>query len=550
MSADLRLIKQQLDSGATSPLSYSAETKLLSDQKRNISTASPQNYATQLMSPQPATTQGVPRRRWLLPVALLSVLSLIGLVSYFLYQRQKAQPASIAVLPFINESKDQQNEYLGDGITENIINSLSQVTGLRVISRSSAFHYKGRSDFDRIGRELGVNEILTGRVQQEGDSLSINTELIRVDDQSQIFGKKYVVKMASMSGVQDEIAMAITEKLRMKLSDEEMGRMSGRYQPKPEAFEAYLKGRFYWNKRTASGLQSSIEYYNAAIAADPQFALPYAGLADTYALLGSYNALPPRSSMPLAKKNAEMALSLDDRLAEALTSRAYVRFYYDWDWIGAEEDFKRAIALKPSYVNAHQWYGEFLIVRERNEEALQQARAAVAADPLSLAANGSLGLQYYFTGRPDQAITQFQKTLELDKDFPPAILSLALALQQKGQTAEALRMLNDVLQRMGENPPFQALQGYLLAKSGQTAEARSLLQNLLERQQAKREYISAYEIAILYAGLGERDQMYNWLEQSAEEKSVYFVYLKVDPLFKEYRAEPRFAALLNRLRLN
>jgi tetratricopeptide (TPR) repeat protein len=326
--------------------------------------------------------------------------------------------------------------------------------------------------------------------------------------------------------------------------------MSGRYQPKPEAFEDYLKGRFYWNKRTAGGLQSSIEYYNAAIAADPQFALPYAGLADTYALLGSYNALPPRTSMPLAKKNAETALSLDERLAEALTSRAYVKFYYDWDWKGSEEDFTRAITLKPSYVNAHQWYGEFLIVRGRNEEALQQARAAVSADPLSLAANGSLGLQYYFSDRPDQAITQFQKTLELDKDFPPAILSLALALQQKGQTAEAIRVLNDALHRMGENPPFQALQGYLLAKSGQTAEARQVLQNLLERQQAKREYISAYEIAILYAGLGEREQMYNWLERAAEEKSVYFVYLKVDPLFKEYRSDPRFAALLNTLRLN
>jgi Tfp pilus assembly protein PilF len=346
------------------------------------------------------------------------------------------------------------------------------------------------------------------------------------------------------------VATSLGEKLRMTINPDDVERRNSQRRPAAAAYEAYLKGRFYWNKRTAAGLQMSVQYFNDAIAADSQFALPYVGLADTYALLGSYNALPPRTSMPLARKNADAALALDPTLAEALTSRAFVKFYYDWDWAGAEEDFKRALALNPNYVTARQWYADLLAVRGREREGIEQAQLAAAADPLSLAANGGLGVQFYFDRRTDEAIAQLQKTLALEKDFAPAILSLALALARSDQIPEAISLLKDSMNRLGNLPPLQSLLGNLEARAGNATEARRLLRDLTARREAGREYISAYEIAILYAGLGDRDETFAWLDRSAEEKSVYLVFLPVDPLFEAYRADSRYAALLARLRLN
>ena len=378
--------------------------------------------------------------------ALTALLLVAGIAAaswyYFTSQNSKVAIRSIAVLPFTNTSKDADMEYLSDGISESLINSLSQLPDFKVIARSSAFKYKGTEvDLKEVAKALGVEAILTGRVIQRGDNLSISVELVNASDNRQIWGEQYDRKVSDLLAIQREIAGEIVENLKLKVSGAEKG-FAKHYTESNEAYQLYLKGRFHWNKRTPDALKKSIEYFNQAIEKDPSFALAYAGLADSY--VAPANRLPPKDAMPKAKAAAMRALELDETLAEAHASLARVFAVYDWDWTSAEKEYKRAIGLNPRYAIAHQWYGGYLDTIGRQSESMAERKRAQELEPLSLIMNFELGIGFYYARDYDKSIEQLQKTLELDHNFPPALGFLPAAYEQKGMYAEAIARFKTV----------------------------------------------------------------------------------------------------------
>jgi eukaryotic-like serine/threonine-protein kinase len=446
---------------------------------------------------------------------------------------------SLAVLPFANSNQDPSMDYLSDGITESIINSLSQLPKLRVVPRSTVFRYKGREiDPHVVGRDLNVRAVLTGRIVQRGETLNIQTELIDVSNKSQFWGQQYNRKLSDILVLQEQIAREISERLRLRLTGEEQMRLTKRYTENTEAYHLYLKGRYHWNKRTTEGLKKGIDYFERAIEEDPSYAMAYAGLADTYALLNKYRVLSTKDSFPKARAAAMKALEIDETLAEAHSSLALVKLHYEWDWEGAEKEFKRAIELNPSYATAHQWYGGYLLAMGHFEEAIAELERAQEIDPLSLIINADLGLPYYFARRYDQAIEQYRKTLEMDPNFNQARIYLGWAYEQKNQLDEAIAVFEIVC--LQSDSPLASL-GHAYAISGRREEALKVLDNL--REQSRRRYISPYGIAIVYAGLGEVDQAFEWLQIACEERAGLIVWLKVDPRLDCLRLDPRFEEL-------
>jgi serine/threonine-protein kinase len=453
---------------------------------------------------------------------------------------------SIAVLPFVNASTDSDTEYLSDGITETLIGQLSQIPRLKVMARSTVFRYKGSTlDPQEIGRDLNVRAVLTGRVSLRGETLTISTELMNVRDGSELWGEKYNPNLANILTVQDDIAREITEKLRLRLEGDEETRLTRHFTENSEAYQLYLKGRYYWNKRTPDGIQKAIEYFREAIERDPSYALAYAGLADCYHVPA--NPLPPREKMPLAKAAAIKALQLDDTLVEAHATLARVLFVYDWDWAAAEKEFKRAIELNPRYAPAHQWYGSFLSATGRHQEADAEEKRAQELDPLSLITNFELALAFYFSRNYSQAIDQFQKTLELDAYFPPPHTYLPAAYEQKGMFEEAIAGFQRAitLTKDGDKILAMASLGHVYAVSGRKAEARKILAEL--QTLSEHSYVPAFDMALVYAGLGERDNAFAWLDKACEEHSFNLSNLKVEPRFDPLRSDPRFANLLRRI---
>jgi serine/threonine protein kinase len=479
--------------------------------------------------------------------AALAALLLVGIAVaswyYFHSQNSKVTIRSIAVLPFTNVSKDTEMEYLSDGISESLINSLSQLPDLKVIARSSAFTYKGKeTDLKEVADALGVEAILIGRVTQRGDNLSISVELVNASDKTQMWGEQYDRKMSDLLAIQREIAGEIVEKLEVKVSADGKG-FAKRYTESNEGYQLYLKGRFYWNRRTAEALKKSIEYFNQAIEKDPGFALAYAGLADTYVVPAT--RLPPREAMPKAKAAALRALELDESLAEAHASLARVLASYDWDWTSAEKEFRRAIELNPQYAVAHQWYGGFLGVMGRTNDSIQERKRAHELDPLSLTINFELGLAFYYARDYDKAIEQFQKTLELDQNFPPANVFLPAAYEQKGMYDEAVAQFKKAIP--GGSEWTHSGLGHVYAVSGRKSEARKILDEL--KQVAKQQYVPAPGIALIYAGLGEKDQAFDWLEKGYEEHSFQMQHLNIEPRWDSLRSDPRFQDLVRRIGL-
>jgi len=365
----------------------------------------------------------------------------IGMSAYLRARNSEVAIESIAVLPFVNQNHDPDSEYLSDGVTESIINSLTQLPSLKVMARSSVFRYKGKeADPMAAGKELGVRAVLTGRIMQRGDSLTISTELLDVRDNKQLWGEQYQRKVSDLLAVERDIAREITGNLRLKLSGPEQSRVVKHYTENPEAYQLYLKGRFYWNRRTEEGARKGIEYFQLAIDKDPTYALAYTGLADCYSILGtSYNvaSLSPSEAIPKAKSAATKALEMDDTLAEAHTSLAYIRLNYDWDWAGAEREFKRAIELDPNYANAHHWYSHYLMAMSRPEESLAESKRALELDQLDLVMNIHLGWHYIYAHQYDLAIAQFRKTLEMDPNYGLTHWYLGQAYALKGMYAEA-----------------------------------------------------------------------------------------------------------------
>ena len=478
---------------------------------------------------------------------VLAVVSIISYLTYARYRTVRSKPGinSIAVLPFANNTGDQNADYLSDGISESLINSLSQLPGVKVIARSSTLKYKGAPiDLDEIAKTLGVEAILTGTVKQRGDNLSINVELVNASDKTQMWGEQYDRKMSDLLAIQYEITNEIVEKLKPKVSAQEKVTTKD-YTNNNEAYQLYLKGRFHWNKRTAEALNKSIEYFNEAIEKDPNFALAYAGLADSYVVPA--NRLAPRDAMPKARAAAIRALQLDETLAEAHASLGRVLAVYDWDWTSAEKEYKRAIELNPRYAVAHQWYGGYLSVMGRGREAIVERKQAVDLEPLSLTINFELGLAFYFDREYDQAIEQFQKTLELDKGFPAPNAFLPAAYEQKGMYSEAIAEFKKAnpLPPGGEGTLLKAGLGHVYAITGKKPEAMALLEEL--KQVSANQYVPGTSSALIYAGLGDKDKAFAELEKGYEQRAFQLQWIKVDPRWDSLRSDPRFHDLLRRM---
>jgi serine/threonine-protein kinase len=477
----------------------------------------------------------------LLLVAL--VAGVAGLRLYLRAHEANAAIESIAVLPFVNQNNDPELEYRSDGLTESIMNSLAQLPNVRVIARSSVFRYKGKEvDPLAAGRELGVRAVLTGRIMQHGDELTISTELLDVRDNKQLWGELYNEKVSDLLSMQRAIASQITSNLRLKLSGADESRVNKHYTDNPEAYQLYLQGRFYWNKRTSESLAKSVEYFNQAIARDPNYALAYAGLADAWFSRGWYRYVVPKDAYERARAAATKALEIDAGLAEGHALLAATKTTYEWDWQGAEREFRLAIQLNPNYATAHQRYSLYLPTTGRFDEAVAEAKKARELDPLSLPINENVGDILYLARRYDEATAQLRKTLELDPNYSVAHGTLAKVYDAEGKHEEALN------ERLQGAPPATAAQlKTIYAASGLKGYWQYRLDQTLAR--AQREYVSAADIALFYARLDDKDQAFAWLEKAMEERSILFNYLVADARFDNLRSDPRFAELLRRVGL-
>src|SRR6266850_318890 len=452
---------------------------------------------------------------------------------------------SLAVLPLVNATSDPNAEYLSDGITESIINSLSQLPQLKVMSRNTVFRYKGQEiDSSQVGRELNVRTLLLGRVLQLGDRLVVRAELIDTRDGAQLWGEQYNRRYDDIFELQEEIAREIAEKLRLRLSGAERGRLTKRYTENTEAYGLYLKGRYFWNKRTLETLEKSIEYFKRAIELDPDYALAHVGVADSYTKLGDVGvaALPPSKAFSKAKVAAIRALESDGALAEAHTSLGHLNLH-DYEWLEAEREFKHAIELNPNYATAHHWYAYQLLMHGRKSEAINEIERALLLDPLSLPINADYGEVLYFARRPDQAIEQLRKTLEMDPHFYPTHSDLARVYEQVGRHEEAITEIQTALDLSPESTDVLATLAHIYAVSGKKEQALHLLEEL--REVAKSRYVSPYGVAVVYAALGEEAHAFKWLQRATEEHDAWAIYLNIDPRLDSLRAAPRFKSLLH-----
>jgi TolB-like protein/Tfp pilus assembly protein PilF len=454
---------------------------------------------------------------------------------------------SIAVLPFENATRDSKTEYLSDGLTESLINSLSQLPNLAVMSRNTVFRYKDKSmDPEKVGHDLGVRAILTGRLVQSGDDLLISVNLEDIGDKRQIWGAQYNRKLSNLVTVQEEIAGDIYARLRPRLSGEETRLRSKRPTEDAEAYQLYLQGLFYWNKWTEADFKKAADYFSQAVQRDPRYALSYAGLADTYSLLGGSGYLAPSEAWPKAKQAAMQALTIDDTLPEAHTSLGLVKEHYDWDWEGAESEFKRAIELNPSSATAHLWYGDFLANTGHLEEGMRETKRAQELDPMSLIINTMLGWQYYLARQNDQAVDQLRKVLDIDQKFAPARRILEGVYFQMGNEREAVADREKIISLSG-SPELAASIEDVFIKSGYKGVLRSWLDGMMVI--SKYGYVSSYDISQIHARLGEKEETLSWLEKAYTEHDSGLVSLAVDPLFDSVRSDPRFRELLKRLKL-
>jgi eukaryotic-like serine/threonine-protein kinase len=460
-------------------------------------------------------------------------------------RRQKAID-SIAVLPLRNEANDPNVEYLSDGITETIINQLSQLPKLKVMARSTVFRYKNRAvDAQEVGRELRVRAVLSGRLLHIGEMVTISVELVDAYDGSQLWGEQYTRELSDLVQLQEEIASEISEKLRVRLTGAEKKLLRKRHTTSSEAYQLYLKGRFHWNKRTEEGLKKGITFFREAIESDPAFALAYAGLSDCFVTLGTNIPLPPRDCMPKAKAAAQQALAIDDQLAEAWASLAAVEWWYDWNWDAAERDYKRAIKLNPNYATAHDGYAMLLSARGRVDGAIEQITKASDLDPLSLIISVHAGWPFFFARDYPSAVSRFEKTLDMDPNFIPAHGWLALAHEQQTRYDKAIASLQTAL-RVNDIPLLKAILAHVFARAGRRGEAEEMLTALQYDSSTK--YISPYDFAVIHAGLGNTDHAIRSLEEALEDRSAWMVFFEVDPRLDPLRGEPAFARISGALR--
>ncbi|HJP94425.1 MAG TPA: protein kinase [Pyrinomonadaceae bacterium] len=517
---------------------------------------SPADTVTQIAPVSTTDAEFHEKRRGWFAYAALGLLALLVVIGVIYFASSPPPPInSVAILPFVNDSKDPNAEYLSDGLTESIINSLSQLPNLKVMSRNAAFRFKG-SNIDPLeaGRSLNVGAVLTGRLVKLDDRLVIKTELIKVQDGSQLWGAEYNSSLADIFSVQDEVSKKISQSLRLRLSGEDEEKLAKRYTKDAEAYQLYLKGRYFWNKRNEEGFRNGIDFFKRAEEKDPTFALAFSGLADSYALLADIGAARPVDEMPKAKAAAQKAVDADPSLAEAYTSRAFVRLSYDWDWLGAQSDFQQALKLNPKYPTAHQWYASYLMQMGKFSLAKDEIEEAHKLDPLSPIIGANTGLYSYYEHNYDDAIAKYKSTLQSDPDFWVARHYLALAYVQKGMYQEAIAELRKLIKAPESGPipdkvvdaelEMSASLGFAYGMAGKQAEARAILAQLETLSQ--RRYVSPLYFAIVYAGLKNNDEAIEYLDKAFDARHPGLVLIRIEPMFDGLRSDERFKQLIKR----
>src|ERR1700685_1410210 len=453
---------------------------------------------------------------------------------------------SVAVLPLQNLSADPNQTYFVDGMTDELTTDLAQFADLRVISRTSAMHYRdGNKTAPEIGKELGVDALVEGSVERVGDRVRIRAQLIDCATDRHLWAQSYDRDMKDVLSMQTEAAKEIAEQVRGSVGSPQLSLHPTSPAPvDPDAYEAYLKGRYFWNNRTPEGLNKSIEYFEQAITKDPSFAAAYAGLADSYSILGS-DVLPADVASSKARAAASKAIELDPTIAEGHAALALVEFYYDWNWKQSEEEFRRAIELNPNYATAHQWYSYYLTAMLRFPEAVEQAEAAQQIDPLSLSINTSVATRYHHAGRDEDAMQLDRRTLEMDSSFVPAHLSLGAVYENQGMLQQAIDEYKKVIELRPGDPAAPAALGYVYARLGQKDETRKILSQLTEI--SKQHYVPSFEFATIYAGLGDADNAMSWLEKSYRQRESQMPFIKSDDRLNSLHSDPRFQDLIRRL---
>ena len=489
-----------------------------------------------------------PTHRIIFVLALLLIVAILAVWRFRSGARSPTVIRSLAVLPLENLSGEASQDYFADGMTDELITDLAQIRALRVISRTSVMMYKGvRKPLPEIARELNVDAVVEGTVLRSGDQVRITAQLIQAPADKHLWAESYEGDLRDTLALQKEVARNIAEQIRIEITPRERAALKSVKAVDPEAYEAYLKGRYFWNKRTADGLRKAVDYFNQAIAKDPNYAAPYSGLADTYALLGDwqYAVMTPEEAMPRAKAAAMKALELDDSLGEAHASLAFCLDGFDWNFEAADREFRRAIELSPGYATGHHWYSWHLALLGRNSEAIAEMTKAENLDPLSLIINADLAELFLIAHFPDESAEQSRKTIEMDPNFAFGHNQLAQAYLQKHMFAEAIAELEKAIQISGGSPTFTANLARAYAATNRKVEAVGLLNDLKKRSAPGNAYVA--EIAMIYAALGDKDQAMVWLEKGYEERFNPGVLLR--PGFDPLRSDPRFQELIRRIGL-
>jgi len=540
LRTDLARLKRDTDSGRSASVSVNATP----DAQQSAGQTEPRYSSDSVLVVSLAK-----RHKKELILALAGILVLVAAVGYWLLRRGASSPGgsidSVAVLPFANTGGDQDTEYLSDGITETLINNLSHVSKLRVVPRSTVFRYKGQGNApEKVGRELNVRAVVTGRVMRRGDSFVVGAELIDVGRDSQLWGDQYSQKLSDILGIQEQISKAIADHLRSELSGADQRQLAKRDTENAEAYRLYLRGRYFWNKRTNEGVKQGLSYFQQAIEKDPGYALAYAGVADSYAVgNGSYLGLTGLEARPKAKSAALRALELDDSLAEAHTTLADTYLYYEWDFAKADQEFRRAIAANPNYPTAHQWYAECLYSVGRYDEAVAEAKRAQELDPLSPIISGSVAATLLYARKYDDSIEQFKKSMQMDPNISLEHWDLAIAYVQKKMYPEAVAEWQKAMTING-NSALAASAGEAYRLSGFQGFLQSWLDHLAKDPHAAERAYNGARIATL---LGKNNEAVSWLQKAFTARGGQMLLLKCDPVFDPIRSDPGFQAIVKKM---
>jgi DNA-binding winged helix-turn-helix (wHTH) protein/TolB-like protein/lipoprotein NlpI len=493
-----------------------------------------------------------PPKKKLLGLLILAILAtgLVTLVGVRIAHltaapsRAHESPAigSLAVLPFQTLGTNSSDEYLGLGMADAVITKLANTGKITVRPTSAIQQYTGTHLSPQlIGREQGVDAVLDGRIQRGADRVRVTVQLIRVQDGVQLWADTFDRRFTDVLALEDALAEMAAQSIRLKLTGEESRRFAKRSTDNPDAYEAYMKGRYFWNKRTDSGLKKGLDYFREAIDLDPTFAEAYAGVADSYATLALYAVLPPKEAFSAAKDAGTRALQMDDNLASAHATMGFINFYYDWNASASDNEFRRALAEDPHYAMAHSWYAESLAARGQYFEAVSEAKRALRDDPLSLIVGSNAGWTFALAGQYDQSVETLKKAIEIDPNFPRTHFRLAQVYEQRGQYGMAIPEFEQAVHLSGGDPYYEGSMGHAYGASGNSTQAQTVLQNLQSR--VGKQYVPPYTIALVYAGLGNKDQAFRCLQEAIEDRSTSMVFLRSDPALGSLRSDPRFAQL-------